>query len=177
MKKKNIYFLILINYIIYCLDLFLDLRFLYLDHQNWQFHQLISSGFCHGDFIHISGNMFFIFFFGRYIEESLSDRQILIIYLLTIVIVNLLFLLFFPIKGVSLGASGVVFAFFAIALINKRRTDWQSLLEIVIIAPFVLTHIFQELNSVGSQDNIGHSAHLIGVAVGPAIYYMTRRFF
>ena len=176
MKRKNIYILILINYIIFALDMIFDLSFLYLNHQNWQIYQLLTSAFCHADFMHISGNMFFIFFFGRYIEESVSDKQIVIIYLATAISVNIIFLLLFPIIGVSLGASGVVFAFFAIALINKKRKDWQSILEIIIIAPFVLTHIFQELNSINKNDNIGHIAHLIGVLIGPAIFYSIKKY-
>jgi membrane associated rhomboid family serine protease len=74
-KYNAVFFLILINLAVFFLDhiLHFNLVFLYLDHSNPQWYQLITSLFCHVGWEHLSGNLFFLYIFGKLIEEQESE--------------------------------------------------------------------------------------------------------
>src|SRR5262245_26117997 len=74
-KKRHdgVFALVLVNLIFYAADHILGLRFmkgfyLLLDGPAW--YQYFTSMFCHGSWMHLSGNMFFLYLFGKIIEEE-----------------------------------------------------------------------------------------------------------
>lgn len=175
-SHQSVYIFILINYAIYAIDTYVySLSFLYLNHGNTSWYTVVTSAFCHANFTHLSGNMFFIYFFGRLIEDNLNEQKFLFLYLGSAILVNLLSLLVMPSSTVSLGASGVVFAFFSISIMMKLVWDWKAWVEIAVLLPFVLSHLFNELNSLGANDSVGHFAHLSGMAFGVLLYLGLKR--
>ncbi|MCB0280236.1 MAG: rhomboid family intramembrane serine protease [Calditrichaeota bacterium] len=184
MKSKTktnviaVYIFIAVNYGIYLLDIFLPLSFLYLNHQNAYIYQFLTSAFCHGSFAHLTGNMFFIFFFGKLIEEEFGDSVLTLIYISSAIIVNVSSYILTSTTGYSLGASGVVFAFFSFTLVKRvvQKSDWRSWIEILVLGPFVLSYLFTEFSMVDVKDNIGHSAHLLGGICGAILFFVLRRF-
>lgn len=153
----------------------LDLKAIYLNHADPEWYQYLTGMMCHADFKHLTGNMFFIFFFGRFIEEELKAPMFVSLYLVSGILVNILNVIFMQHNGYSVGASGVVFAFFTISLLLKPRSDWRSWVEIIVLGPFVISHILNELNSLGMPTgDIGHGAHIIGAVLGIALFYGSR---
>lgn len=70
---------------------------------------LLSSMFLHGGFIHLAGNMLFLWVFGNNIEDRLGKPRFLIFYLLTGVIATLSHVVFNANSQVpTIGASGAV---------------------------------------------------------------------
>lgn len=185
MTKKNIkkqliatYIIIAINYTVYLIDSFLPLEIFYLNHDDWFVHQFLTAAFCHANFAHLSGNMFFIYFFGRLVEEELGHAKFTIVYLSTIIVVNILNQWLMTYNGFSLGASGAVFGLFSISILMrlKVKTDWRGWIEIVVLAPFVISYVLAEVSLVGVNDNIGHFAHISGAVVGAVLYYIQKLF-
>lgn len=173
----SLYILIVINYIIFVIDLVLqiDLSFLYLHHQNPQFYQFLSSAFCHADFNHLSGNMFFLYFFGRLSSDELSNKTVVIIYFLTAILSNFGQWFILEKHSISLGASAVVFSFFTMSILLKVKSKWHSIIDILVLGPFLLSQLLSEVNSYGNQDHIGHLAHILGACIGIIFYFLIKK--
>ena len=70
---------------------------------------LITSQFLHGGFLHIAGNMLFLWIFGNNVEDRLGHIKFLIFYLACGVLAALSQWFFSPNSGIpSLGASGAI---------------------------------------------------------------------
>lgn len=76
---------------------------------------ILTSGFLHGGWEHLLGNMFFLWFFGRKVEDSTGSVRFLLLYLLCLYTSSLLSVvargLFAPQQDwiPGLGASGAIF--------------------------------------------------------------------
>ncbi|MFB2876787.1 rhomboid family intramembrane serine protease [Floridanema aerugineum] len=74
-----------------------------------QFLTLITSQFLHGGFLHLAGNMLFLWIFGNNIEEQLGRVKYLIFYLTCGVLAGLAQWFFSPQSNIpALGASGAI---------------------------------------------------------------------
>lgn len=70
---------------------------------------LISSQFLHGSFLHIIGNMLFLWIFGNNVEDQLGHVKYLIFYLSCGILASLAQWYFSPYSSIpSLGASGAI---------------------------------------------------------------------
>lgn len=70
---------------------------------------LVTSQFLHGGFLHLGGNMLFLFIFGNNIEEQLGRFKYLIFYLACGVLAGLAQWFFSPQSNIpALGASGAI---------------------------------------------------------------------
>jgi membrane associated rhomboid family serine protease len=70
---------------------------------------LVTSQFLHGGFLHLGGNMLFLFIFGNNIEEQLGRVKYLIFYLACGVLAGLAQWFFSPQSNIpALGASGAI---------------------------------------------------------------------
>ena len=177
--KKNIsatHYIILINYTLFALGYIFPLNALFLNHSNSEFHQFLTSIFIHANFSHISGNMFFAFFFGKLIEEKIGMKKYFLLFILTGIFTNVVE--FFINSGsniYSMGASGAIFGLFSVSLLLNKRKEFKDWIEILVLGPFVISYMFSELNALGVNDSVSHSAHLIGVIIGPFIYTFLKR--
>lgn len=175
-NAQAVYIFILISYILFGIDHYLfSLKFLYLNHSNTVWFTILTSAFCHASFAHLTGNMFFIYFFGLLIETELGIKRFVLIYLSSAILVNLTSLLFMPTGTLSVGASGIVFAFFSISIMMKIAWDWKAWIEVLVLVPFVFSYLFTEINSLGKNDNIGHFAHLSGFVFGFVLFKIISR--
>ncbi len=140
-----------------------------------QYDRLLTHGFIHADFGHLLFNMITLFFFGRPVEQVLSQRigaiGYLLFYLSAIVVAIL------PTYAKhrhdsgyrSLGASGAVSAvLFAFVLM----APWTGiyLFFIPIPVPAVIYAVLYVGYSIWMDrrgtDNVNHSAHLWGAGYG-----------
>ena len=73
------------------------------------YHTLITSMFLHGSFMHLAGNMLFLWIFGDNVEDALGHRNFFGFYLLTGVTAALAQYVFEPYSSVpTVGASGAI---------------------------------------------------------------------
>ena len=184
----GVFLLLLVNVVFFVLDQWLHLPWmkdLYLNHMRPQWWQWVTSIFCHANWSHLSGNIFFLYVFGKIVEEEEGAFGVWASYLLTGVGAGLASWILLP-KGtggvlgvgaaatVSLGASGAVFGLFAVSVLTKFRMDLRKLLEAVILGQFVLKRFIGEAQAAAASGGVGaggvnHFAHLAGALAGVAL--------
>lgn len=146
--------------------------------RNQHWYRFLSSGFIHGDFMHLAINMFVLWSFGNAIERLyyphfLGDGSLikyLILYFGGIVVASIPSYLRhktnanYAALGASGGVSAVVFAVIVFA-------PWQNLyLYGVIAIPQILAGVgylyYSWYMDKKGRDNIGHMAHFSGAVWG-----------
>lgn len=145
-----------------------------------EYWRLLTSGFIHGDYIHLGFNMFTFYYFGRTIEQvfrmALGDAGAIIyvlFYLSAIVISDL------PsawkrrdmIHYNSLGASGAVSAM-VMASIVYFPIEKICMYGLICLPGFILGIgyvVYSYLRGKNSNDHINHEAHLYGAIYGIVI--------
>lgn len=162
----------------------------------WKFYSLISYGFAHAPlgsgvgFMHIVGNMWGLFMFGRRLEEKYGRTEFLIFYLLAIVVSGLAWVgatvlqyrLFYAadaILPVVIGASGAISALIVLyCLLWPKQT---FLLLGVVPVPAWGLGLFvigmDLLSMLGIRDgNVAWQCHLGGAAFGALYFYLGFQF-
>lgn len=134
-------------------------------------YTIITSMFIHGGFLHIAGNMWFLWVFGRNIEDILGHAMYLFFYLACGVVAALAQILVNPASPVpTIGASGAIAGVMGAYLIKFPRARIVTLVFILIFittvdipAAFLLLYWFaiQFFSGVGS---VGYSQYNGGVA-------------
>ncbi|MGV8960339.1 MAG: rhomboid family intramembrane serine protease [Stenotrophomonas sp.] len=139
-----------------------------------QYDRLVTYGFIHADFSHLLFNMITLFFFGRAIEQVMTQFTGSVLtyplFYLAALVVSILPSYLKNQKNpnyLSLGASGAVSAvLFAFILLSP----WTIILVLFIPAPAILYAVFYVGYSIWMDkrggDRINHSAHLAGAAFG-----------
>lgn len=145
---------------------------------------LFSSLFLHGGFMHLAGNMLFLFVFGDNVEYRLGRIRYLLTYLSCGVVATLFFALFASGSQVPLiGASGAIFGILGCYFIWFPRNRVRVF---VFLFPFLMTSIYLSARLVlgfylvidnvlpflftsNSGSGIAHGAHIGGFLGGVAI--------
>ncbi|CAM8892328.1 unnamed protein product [Rhodiola kirilowii] len=185
-QVTGIFWIILLNLGIYVADHVLQargIRILYLHHNRPAWYQFVTSTFCHANWAHLSSNLFFLYIFGKLVEEEEGNFGLWFSYILTGVGANLVSWLVLPRNAVSIGASGAVFGLFAISVLVKMSWDWRKILEVLILGQFVIEKVMEAAQaSVGLSANggyalqsINHIAHLSGALVGVVLVWLMSR--
>ena len=81
---------------------------------------------------------------------------------------NLISVLFLS-GGYGLGASGAVFGLFVVSVLIRLKWTLRGMLEVLILGQFVVLQIWNEAQSMGQSDGIGHLTHLGGALTGAAL--------
>ena len=147
-------------------------------------YQLLTSMFIHGGWLHILGNMWFLWVFGRGVEDDIGHVTYLAFYLICGVVAALANVLATPYSPVpTVGASGAIAGVMGAYLIRFPRARIVTLVLIIfffttldIPAAFLLLYWFaiQFLNgfgSIGGGSQIAHGdvawfAHVGGFIAG-----------
>jgi membrane associated rhomboid family serine protease len=133
--------------------------------------QVITSGFVHGDMMHLMFNMLTFFFFAFALEQYIGSLRFLIIYFGSMILADISSIL----KNknnpnyASLGASGAIAGvMFGFILFNPTATLSLLILPIPIPAPiFAVLYLAYSYFSGRKQfDNVNHEAHLWGAVAG-----------
>jgi len=99
---------------------------------------LITSMFLHGSWMHLIGNMWFLWIFGNNVEDSMGHVRFAVFYLLTGVIAGLAHVVVDPDSLVpTVGASGAISAIMGAYLVLYPRARVKTLFIIVILIYFV----------------------------------------
>jgi membrane associated rhomboid family serine protease len=152
---------------------------------------LVSSIFLHGGFMHLFGNMLFLWIYGDNVEARLGRVQYLAAYLLTGVAATLFYTLFavrspLPLVGASGAISGVLGFYFLWFPRNTVRLFvflfpfFMNVIEIparIVLGIYLLIdNLLPFLMTQGSQGGgVAHGAHLGGFIAGLAITWTMNR--
>ncbi len=137
---------------------------------------LITSMFLHGGFMHILGNMWFLWIFGDNVEDDMGPERYLIFYLLCGVLASLAHV-FTNMTGdgaitPSLGASGAISGVLGAYLLvhPKRRVRvilFRFLTDVPAYVAIGLWFVFQIVAGVfGGDQGVAHAAHIGGFIAG-----------
>lgn len=142
--------------------------------------QWVTSNFLHAGWVHLIGNMMFLWPFGLIVEGKLGWQKFLAVYLGLGVVESLLEQACLPGPGLSLGASSIIFGLMAIACVWAPQNNvemaygvWAPL--IYWYDTFEIPVIWLSLLMVGTQAAIaaalrfsigGELFHLVGAALG-----------
>ncbi|XP_065851476.1 rhomboid-like protein 11, chloroplastic isoform X2 [Euphorbia lathyris] len=187
-RANGIFWIILLNLGIFVADHFFQLRgikSLYLYH-NWPtWYQFVTATFCHASWEHLSSNLFFLYIFGKLVEEEEGNFALWLCYIVTGVGANLVSWLVLPRNAVSVGASGAVFGLFAISVLVKLTWDWRKILEVLILGQFVIERVMEAAQASAAlsgsyrggyaMQSVNHIAHLSGALVGVVLVWLVSR--
>ncbi len=146
---------------------------------------LFTGLFLHSGFMHLFGNMLFLYIYGDNVEKQLGRAKFLLMYLLTGVIATMSFAMFAgssmtPLVGASGAISGVLGCYFLMFPKNKIKVFvlffpiFVNVIKIparIVLGIYVLIdNIFPLL--VQSGGSVAHGAHLGGFFGGLAIAFL-----
>jgi membrane associated rhomboid family serine protease len=142
---------------------------------------VITSMFLHANFMHVFGNMIFLFVFGDDIEEVLGHWRFVVFYLLCGIGAAATFVLSDLSSTTELiGASGAVAGVISAYLLFRpcaKVTCLLGLIPLRIRAKWVIGGwaIFQILEvSSRAQDNVAYWAHIGGLITGAILFIVMR---
>jgi membrane associated rhomboid family serine protease len=135
---------------------------------------LLTSLFAHFGFLHLFGNLLFLYFAGATYERFFGAKRLLHLYIIGGLAGNLTELLaqqLFPaLQGSSfsvVGASGAIMAIFMALAFSQPQLQVQLFgifpIRIYLIAVFFF---LKDLSSLGTADQIAHFAHIGGALFG-----------
>lgn len=143
-----------------------------------QYYRMLTSGFLHGNHLHLIFNMFSFYFFGDGVEqifnyafgETLGPIYFVALYVSAIVVSDIPTLLRHRNHAAynSLGASGAVSAVVFVFILFLPLED-LCLYGLLCFPGFIMGIAYVAYSyyqSRGSRDNINHSAHLFGALYG-----------
>jgi membrane associated rhomboid family serine protease len=142
---------------------------------------LITSMFLHANFMHVFGNMIFLFVFGDDIEEVLGHWRFLVFYLACGIGAGLAFVLSDLSSTTELiGASGAVAGVISAYLLFRPCAKIWCLLGLIplhlraywIIGGWAIFQILEV--SSRAEDNVAYWAHLGGLITGAILFILMR---
>jgi membrane associated rhomboid family serine protease len=147
---------------------------------------LLTAMFMHGSWLHLLGNMLYLWVFGDNVEDSMGHGRYLIFYLICGVLASLTHIAFnlnsqVPAVGASGAISGVLGAYFVLHPNGQVRTLWIFFIFIRVIylpawlllgAYFVLQ--FVQASYGGADSGIAVWAHIGGFIAGAVLIFLFR---
>jgi len=144
---------------------------------------LFASMFLHGGWLHIGGNMLFLWIFGNNIEDRLGPVRYLLFYLLGGLAASGLQLLVGPESAIpSVGASGAIAAVLGAYLVLYPRARVTTVVffflitlvelpAVVVLGLWFVLQLLEGVGGLGTQVNggVAYFAHIGGFVFGLAI--------
>lgn len=150
-----------------------------LFYRKYQFHvgsirageqiRMVSSGFLHGDEMHLAFNMITLYFFAPYVYEYLNNFSFLLVYFASLIFGSLLTMVFHgnEYSYRAVGASGAVTGIVYSAILLEPRIMIYGFIPGYLFGILYLLYSIYGMKS--RTDNIGHTAHFGGAIGGYAI--------
>ncbi len=151
---------------------------------------LISAMFMHGGFMHIAGNMLYLWIFGDNVEDRMGHLKFFIFYLLCGLFASATHIFFGPDSRIpSLGASGAIAGVLGAYLVLHPHqrirvlvplgffSQLTELPAIVVIGFWALLQFFQGFGSIAETAQTGgvaYMAHVGGFVAGLALVFLFR---
>lgn len=101
-------------------------------------HTLITSMFLHGGFLHIIGNLWYLWIFGDNVEDALGRWKFILFYLFSGVIADVFHILSDPASNIpTIGASGAISGVLGAYLVLYPRAEVHSVVTLGFFWHFV----------------------------------------
>ncbi len=148
-----------------------------------QFLTIFTAMFMHGGWLHLGGNMLYLWIFGDNVEDNFGSFRFLIFYLLCGVAATFAQALADPRSNIpNLGASGAIAGVLASYLVlfpRQRVKVWLGGFFIVPMSALIVIgfwFLLQLLNEFGAvQDGVAYMAHVGGFVTGLLLTFVFRR--
>jgi membrane associated rhomboid family serine protease len=149
---------------------------------------LFTSMFMHGGFMHIAGNMLYLWIFGDNVEDAMGRAKYLIFYLLCGVLASGAQILTNPESQIpNLGASGAISGVLGAYLVLFPRQRVRVLLArtivhmpaIVVIGLWIVLQFVNGIGEIGRSKETGgvaYAAHIGGFIAGLVLVWVFRRY-
>jgi len=154
---------------------------------------LLTSMFMHGGWLHIGGNMLFLFIFGDNIEKAYGHIKYLIFYLVCGIVAGLAHVLsqpdsIIPSLGASGAISGVMAAYLVLFPTNRVRVlltlgvIWLRPIMVPAVVMIGIWALLQFVNGIGSiavtdqTSGVAYWAHIGGFIAGAVITLLAKPF-
>jgi membrane associated rhomboid family serine protease len=145
---------------------------------------LLFSMFMHASWMHIGGNMLYLWIFGDNIEDRIGHAKFLVFYLLCGLAASAAHIMFGPDSKIpSLGASGAIAGVLGayLLLFPKRSVRVLMARQIVnmpafmVLGLWILLQVFSQISVVGGNGGgVAYMAHIGGFAAGLALILLFR---
>jgi membrane associated rhomboid family serine protease len=146
---------------------------------------LFSAMFMHGGWMHILGNMLYLWIFGDQIEDLLGHGRFLLFYLACGLGAGFAQIFFQPESFIPcLGASGAIAGVLGAYLIkypgNRVKVlMWRYITHMpaaVVLGMWILLQIFSQVSTpAGEASGVAYMAHIGGFAVGVILIFLLAR--
>jgi len=154
---------------------------------------LLTSMFMHGGWLHIGGNMLFLFIFGDNIEKAYGHIKYLIFYLVCGIVAGIAHVLsqpdsIIPSLGASGAISGVMAAYLVLFPTNRVRVlltlgvIWLRPIAVPAVVMIGIWALLQFVNGIGSiavtdqTSGVAYWAHIGGFIAGALITLLAKPF-
>jgi rhomboid family protein len=146
----------------------------------------VTSMFLHASFLHIAGNMLFLWVFGDNVEDRLGRLRFIIFYFLCGLAATAAQTFVSPSSPVPMiGASGAIAGVLGAYLVMFPRARVRTLIffffitlfdvpAVVLLGLWFLLQVFQGVGSVSSQSGVAYMAHIGGFIAGMALLLVFR---
>lgn len=147
---------------------------------------LLTSTFLHAGFLHLIGNMWFLWLFGDNVEHNLGKIRFIIFYLLVGVLASMVHVfaapaahMNIPTVGASGAISGLLGGYVVLFPQNKIRAFmtvfFRPILFDVPAFIYVGTWFLYQLLYIGAPTSIAYMAHIGGFIMGAILILLLRR--
>ena len=149
---------------------------------------LVTSAFLHGGWLHLGGNMLYLWIFGDNVEDRMGPVRFTLFYLLCAVAATLAHVAVAPSSQTPLvGASGAIAGVLAAYLILHPRAKvrvlvvilvfirWIRMPAFVVLAAWALMQVLFAPASIGAEGGTAYFAHIGGFVAGLALTPMLAR--
>lgn len=145
---------------------------------------LLSSMFMHASWLHIGGNMLYLWIFGDNIEDRIGHAKFLVFYLICGLAASAAQILFMSDSKVpNLGASGAIAGVLGayLVLFPKRQVRVLMARQIVnmpafmVLGLWIVLQIYSQVSIAGGQQGgVAYMAHIGGFVAGVALIFLLR---
>lgn len=158
----------------------------YVEGRNHEYYRWLTSGFVHGDIVHLMVNMFVLYQFGQaieyYFKSFLGNTGGGIVYTLTYLLIIVMADIrtyykhinnpYFASVGASGGVSGILFIY--ILLYPWSMLGLYAIIPVPAIIFGALYLWYSTWAANNQRDNVDHDAHFYGAVAGILIAIVTR---
>jgi len=151
----------------------------------WQ--ALFSSMFLHGSWMHLIGNMWFLWIFGNNVEDSMGHLRFLVFYVLTGLVAALSHVVTDPSSAIPMvGASGAISAIMGAYLVLYPRARVHTLFVFVIfvrvipipawimLGYWIVIQLASSAVTPAGGGGVAYAAHIGGFVAGLALIFLFR---
>lgn len=126
----------------------------------------VTAIFVHGNFVHLLGNMLFLYVFGNTLENEFGAGKMLGAFFIGGIFSFILSAFFYGMESVMIGASAAIFTIMAIVMLTKPlRFSWLFFMPLGLVAIlYLLFNIVAAYYVV--EGTVGYLAHIIGFLIG-----------